>query len=87
MFGGGFWANSVFLFTRWDMKDSEEMLREMGVTKTTDQFYEEFKTVIDGAFAVKISRDQLIFIDNLCVNPKLVAAKMYSQEAIDRFNT
>jgi hypothetical protein len=36
MFGEGFFANSIFLFTRWTVDDRTEMLRKKGNGKTMD---------------------------------------------------
>ena len=73
MFGEGFFANSVFLFTRWAQDDRTEMLRgKKGGGKTTDQFYEEFKVVLNETFRITVSRDQLIFLDNQYADQELV---------------
>jgi hypothetical protein len=58
MFGEGFWANSIFLFTRWAVDEKTEKKRgKKGGGKTMDQFYEEFKVVMNECFRIFVERD------------------------------
>jgi len=58
MFGEGFWANSIFLFTRWAVDDQTERLRgKKAGGKTMAQFYEEFKVVMNENFRIVVDRD------------------------------
>jgi hypothetical protein len=76
MFGEGFFANSIFLFTRWAQDEMSEMMRSEKESKTMDEFYEEFKVVLNENFRITVTRDQLVFIDNKCANKKLLEKKM-----------
>ena len=52
-----------------------------------DQFYEEFKVVLNEAFRITVSRDQLVFIDNQYADQELLDQGIFSQGEIQRFNT
>jgi hypothetical protein len=83
MFGEGFYENSIFLFTRWEMSDKFERRRERGLEKSMDKFYEEFKAHCNEKLCITVQRDQLVFIDNNYVNPDLL--EEFEPSEISRF--
>jgi hypothetical protein len=58
MFGEGFWANSIFLFTRWEVdKKTEKKRGKVAGYKTMDQFYQEFKVLMNENFSITVERE------------------------------
>jgi len=69
MFGEGFWANSIFLFTRWEVDERSEKQRSIKKKKSMDEIIEEFEVILNEKFSIHVEREQFIFIDNMYADP------------------
>ena len=64
MFSNDFFQNAIFIFTHWSYDERNERFRANGRVKSKEAYINEFISILNRKFAVKVDLTQFIFIDN-----------------------